>query len=130
MPSKTDSLPELLAQVDSLKSQIAALEATKSELEASAISEMQKAGVARHQTSEPGRGATLVSGSTVVVDERELLRRLTPEQADLVMVTALDRKLLEQAVADGHIDIDIVASCSDEKPRKPHIRFGPYRGEE
>lgn len=66
---------------------------------------------------------TLVEGSRVVIDHERLKKALGYEKWMKVTSPQLDKDKLEDAVAKGLVDPNVVAECSEEKPNSPYIRL-------
>lgn len=67
--------------------------------------------------------ATRVQGSSVLLDEEKLKKRLGAALWNKVTTRALDRKKLEALIGSGEVKTSDVAACSDEKPKAPYIKI-------
>lgn len=67
--------------------------------------------------------ATIVRSTTLKFDEHGLASELSPHMWREVTRRVLDTKALEDKVARGAIDVEVVAKYSDEVPRKPYVRL-------
>lgn len=71
---------------------------------------------------------TFVQGSTIVIDEGMLRKKLGAKVFDGLCSMSLDRKLLEEAIAQGKIDAVSVAACSTERVNKGYVRLTVKKG--
>lgn len=67
--------------------------------------------------------ATVVRSTTLKFDEHGLASELSPHMWREITKRVLDTKALEDKVARGAIDVEVVAKYSDEVPRKPYVRL-------
>lgn len=67
--------------------------------------------------------ATVIRPSELKFDEAKLRKRIGAQKFNRITTRTLDKSKLEEAVKNGSIDPKIVASCSEEKPKKPYIRI-------
>jgi hypothetical protein len=114
-----------LTKIAELKAEIAALEELRKKLEADAIAELEQAGIST-LTWEAGDAtckATVVYSSSFKIDGPALLEKLDTRVRNQVTVRVLDEKLLEDKVARGIIDINLVAKHTTETPRKPYVKI-------
>lgn len=65
---------------------------------------------------------TLVEGSTIELDEVRLKKAIGAPTWNKVTKRVIDKTKLEDAMADGTVDPNVVAQCSNEVPRKPYVR--------
>ena len=72
---------------------------------------------------------TVVERETIKFDETVLYKSLGKRKFARIANLKLDRKLLEQAVAAGEIDMDLVSSCSVVSKSDPFIRVTDATGE-
>lgn len=73
----------------------------------------------------PGDGTynvTYVEGSSIVLDEQKLKKRIGAALWNKVTTRVLDRKKLEAFIASQEIPATTVAACSDEIPRAPFVK--------
>lgn len=73
------------------------------------------------RTTPSGLVARVVRSSVAEIDEQRLKKALGAQVFRSVSVLKVDRKLLESAIATNRIDAVVVATCMEEKPRKPHV---------
>ena len=66
---------------------------------------------------------TIVRPTSIEIDEEGLKKALTASQWKAITTLSLDKKKLEDNVARGKIDIDVVANNSTEKPKKPYLKI-------
>ena len=66
---------------------------------------------------------TIVRPTSIEIDEEGLKKAITASQWKAITTLSLDKKKLEDHVARGKIDIDIVAKNSTEKPKKPYLKI-------
>ena len=66
---------------------------------------------------------TVVRPTSIDIDEEGLKNELKPSQWKAITTLSLDKKKLEDNVARGKIDIDVVAKNSTEKPKKPYLKI-------
>lgn len=109
---------------ESIKTATAAADAIHAEL----VEYMTNEGVdaltsVDHDTKSHRIKATLVKGTSIVIDEGRLMTELGTRLWTKVTSRTLDRKKLDTAIADGTVDPSIVAHASSEKPRKPYVRL-------
>lgn len=67
--------------------------------------------------------ATLVAGSEEVIDPAKLKKALGAAKWGKVTTLVLDKKKLQDAMARGLVDPNIVASCSETVDRAPYIKI-------
>lgn len=90
------------------------------ELEAKVITQMQTKKVSVFEVT--GIKGTLVEGTTLTLDEEGLKAALPTATWNKITRQVLDKELLEANIVTGKIDADLVASFTEEKPRKPYVR--------
>jgi DNA integrity scanning protein DisA with diadenylate cyclase activity len=73
---------------------------------------------------------TMVTRETVKFDEATLMSALGKRRFARVAKLKIDRSLLEQAVASGEIDANLVANCTVVSTSAPFLRISPYIEEE
>lgn len=98
---------------------------SQSKAEADLISAMRAAGqetVSATLDSGANVKGTLVEGETVSYDFDRLKKQLTPAQWKKITVDVVDKTLLEAEVTVGNIDANVVAACSEVKPRKAFVK--------
>lgn len=66
--------------------------------------------------------ASVIEGTSMVIDDVKLRRRLGARLWGKVTKTVLDKKMLEAAIAAKEVDPIIVAECTEEVPRTPYIK--------
>lgn len=67
--------------------------------------------------------ATAVYSSTEEIDPVALKKKLGAVKWKNVTTLALDTKKLQDAIARGEVDANIVAQCATTKPKKPYIKL-------
>jgi hypothetical protein len=67
--------------------------------------------------------ATPVYASQEVVDAVKLKKRVGTVKWKKIVSEVLDNKKLQDAMASGLIDPNIVASCSESAPKKPYLKL-------
>lgn len=67
--------------------------------------------------------ATLVEGTTTVLDVEALKEKLTKKQWDAITVRVIDKELLEAHVLTKDIDVAVVESCCELKPKAGYFKF-------
>lgn len=65
---------------------------------------------------------TKVEGTRIVIDEPKLKKSLGAAVWNRITKAVLDKEKLENEVAVGHIDPNVVAAASEEKPVKPYLK--------
>ena len=77
------------------------------------------------RAEEPGTRvtATAVHTASEVIDEPKLKKRLGHELWSKVTTLALDRKKLQDAMAQGLVDPNVVAQCAESVPRRPYVKL-------
>ncbi|CAB4195084.1 hypothetical protein UFOVP1279_32 [uncultured Caudovirales phage] len=70
-----------------------------------------------------GHSATLVTPSSIVVNEPKLKRKIGAKVYNKLCVLKFDKDKLNKALADGTVHIGDVAECSEEVDRKAYIRI-------
>lgn len=65
---------------------------------------------------------TLVEGTSIVIDESLLKKKLGARMWDRVTSRVLDKRKLDANVAAGDIDPMVIAECSNEVPRTPFVK--------
>lgn len=76
--------------------------------------------VYRYKTTS-GITARIIRPIDSVLDEHKLKKALGAQLFRKITVEKVDRKLLESNIAAGSIDGVVVASCMEEKPKKPYV---------
>ncbi len=118
------NLDKNLARIAELKREIAKLDAERKELEASVIEHLESVQLVTVEWGEDRKNkATIVYGSSIKIDASGLQDELTAKQWQSVSVRVLDEKLLEDKVARGQIDVDLVAKHTTEVQKKPYVRL-------
>lgn len=107
-----------------LNEQITRLKAEKDAIQAMVVEAMKEAG--QKTMSASGVHGTLVESTVVEIDADRLKGELSAPMWKRVTKTVLDKEKLEAHVATGDIDPNVVASCSEEKPRAPYIRLSGH----
>lgn len=69
-----------------------------------------------------GIRVTKIAPTRVVIDEPRLKKALGAAAWKRVQKTVLDRDRLETQVAEGKIDVNVVATCSEIVPNKPYLK--------
>ena len=103
----------------------------KEEADATAIDIMDAEGMATHSwTGEDGVAAkvALVKASTMVFDEAKLKKAVGAEAWKKITTPKLDKDLLEAAIKMGVVDANTVAACTEERPKKPYLKFTEKKG--
>lgn len=67
--------------------------------------------------------ATVVTGERISIDEVMLRKKIGAAAYRKLCSLALDKKLLEDAMASGDIDPNVVAACTTLTSNKPYIRL-------
>lgn len=67
--------------------------------------------------------ATVVAPTRVIVNPDKLKKAIGAEAFKKITKPVMVEALLEDAIAQGTIDMNIVAQCSDEVPSKPYIKI-------
>ena len=118
---------ELAASIYALRSQIEELSQHKADLEAMLLDAgVETVEVRTDSYGDPGQYVdvkmTVVNSSTVTVIEDKLRKALGVARFNKMTKRVLDKSLLEDAMAKGAVSPTVVASCSEERPRKPYLR--------
>lgn len=118
-------LDRWLTEIADIKDQIAALEERRKELEAKVIERMDatESTSVRFEYNDKERKATLVHSSTMKIDADGLRDELPPRIWKTISKQVVDERALEDQVARGRIDINVVAKHTTEHPRKPYLRM-------
>lgn len=121
----TVKLNRRIAALAELKQQIAELDDKRKELEAEVLELMESAEITTTEVEIDGvvTKATAVYSSTVKIDSTGLQGELSGSMWNQITKRVLDERLLEDKVARGLIDIDVVARHSTEVPRKPYVKI-------
>lgn len=125
-PKKWPTFRRNLQRITDLKELIATLDAERKELEAWVLDNMAESDqqtVEWESATGTAMRATAVYSSTVKIDEAGLQAALGPHKWAQVTRRTLDERLLEDKVAKGAIDIEVVAEHSTEVPRKPYLKI-------
>lgn len=124
MPKKADQvdqgLQELLDELADLKAEKTRVEEHLAETQAELIDYMKSQGIKTIESSK--HKGTLVEGQRVKIDEDRLAELLPKRLWDLITKQVVDTKKLEDAVATGSIDVEIVAEASTNVPVRPYVR--------
>lgn len=70
-----------------------------------------------------GYSATLVTPSSIVVNEPKLKRKIGAKTYNKLCILKFDKEKLNKALADGIVHIGDVAECSEEVSKKAYIRI-------
>lgn len=122
--SRRLALTKRLTKLAELKAEIARLDAEKRAIESEVLEAMEEAGITTMEW-EDDRGmhqATTVYSSTIKIDADALEEELPARTWQSITRRVLDEKVLEDKVARGIIDIEVVAAHSTEVPRKPFVK--------
>lgn len=65
---------------------------------------------------------TLVEATRVLIDEDRLKKNLGARMWDRVTKKVLDKPKLEDAIARGDVDPNVVAQCSEVKANRPYVK--------
>lgn len=71
---------------------------------------------------------TFVQGTSIIIDEARLRKELGAAKFDKLCSMSLDKKLLEEAIAQGKIDAVTVAACSNERLNAPYVKLTVKKG--
>jgi hypothetical protein len=113
-----------LARLADIKAQIKELEVLRKDLEAQLIEHFESVEVVTLEWGEDRKNkATVVYGSSVKIDATGLEGVLTDRQWKSITMRVLDERLLEDKVARGLIDVNVVAEHTTEVPKKPFIKL-------
>lgn len=120
-----EELGQYLAQLNAAKQRKNEAEAEIQSLTKLLTESMTAGEMRKLQTNVPDGIliGTLVTPSTVEIDEPRLKRQLGAKVWKKVTKQVLDRKLLDDALSTGEVDIAVVAQCSQEKFRSPYIKL-------
>ncbi len=117
-------LDKKLYRLHELKKTIAEMDKERKELEAQIIEHLESVEVVTLDWGDDRiHKASVVYSSTMKIDEAGLQDALTDRQWSSITKRVIDEKLLEDKVARGQIDVDIVAQHTEEVPRKPYVRL-------
>lgn len=112
-----------------LKEKALAASLAVEEQQAKVIDYLKLEGKKTYSTTKAGAfaryKATLVQGTTVKYNEPGLKKALGATVWKKVTKTILDKKLLEDLVTQGDIDVHVVAENSSVNENKPYVRITP-----
>lgn len=117
----TDSVDYLIDQLEEAKRLRKAYLEREELLTTEVIRLMEQEGEARHKSEYSGNVAKIVHQSLTELDEQKLKKALGAPVFKTITVERVDRKLLESNIAAGKIDGVVVASCMEERPKKPYV---------
>lgn len=125
MPYGKNRLIEQVDTVRHLKAVSAAAATDASEAQEELIKMMETDGVQSIDADFPDATvkATVVGGTLIVLDEVKLKKKLGVALWKKLQKTSLDRQLLEDAIGRGQVQASVVAECSEEKQKKPYVKF-------
>lgn len=120
--AKIEKIVEILSQI---KQEIVELENMRKQIESELIERLEQNGAERItvKTDDAEVTATIVRSTTLKFDEQGLASALPPAMWRQISTRVLDGKALEDKVARGAIDVDIVAQNSEEVARKPYVKL-------
>lgn len=67
--------------------------------------------------------AKIVKATRIIFDEPKLKKLLGADKWKKVTKLVLDKTLLEDQVARGEVSTELIATCTEEKPNKPYVKF-------
>lgn len=118
------NLDKKLYRLHELKQTINNLELERKDLELEIITHLESVETVTLDWGDDRLNkATVVYSSSMKIDAAGLEADLTDRQWVSITKRVIDEKLLEDKVARGQIDVDIVAKHTEEVPRKPYVRL-------
>jgi hypothetical protein len=125
MPYGKNRLVEQVDTLRHLKAVAAQASTDAKDAQDDLIKMMQTDGVTSFDADLPDATvkATIVEGSTIVLDEAKLKKKLGAPVWKKLLKWSLDRQLLEDAIARGTVSATTVAECSEEKPRAAFVKL-------
>lgn len=128
---ETSELDSAIARLHLLKEQALAAQAAVEEQQAYVIDLMRLDQRKTYSTKGTYKyKATVVQGTTVKYDVAGLKKALGADLWKKVTVLQLDKKMLEDRVQMGEIDINVVAEHSKVTENKPYVRITPVEDAE
>ena len=114
-----------VARLARLKEEVSRLDAERKELEAEVINMLSGNGSDSVDVDAGDRmiKATIVRSSSLKFDEHGLAGAISPQMWAQISTRVLDQKALEDKVARGSIDVEVVAKYSEEVPRKAFLKI-------
>lgn len=113
-----------LTELADLKDEIAEKDERRKELESKIIEYLDGNETSAIEWEHYGKSAkaSVVRSSTIKIDEEGLLAELPARTVTAITTRVIDRKALEDKVARGQIDVNLVAKYTDEVAKKPYVR--------
>lgn len=120
-----DLIASAVAELRAAKAALTAAEQSVQVWTGEALARLAEAGTDTWKGEVDGHRvtATAVRPTRLVFDEVGLAEHLGTDRWEQVSVRKLDRKLLEQAVADAVVAPVEVAAHSDEQPTRPYVKL-------
>lgn len=118
-------LDEKIVRLDDLRGQVKGLNADIAELQEEVLEDMASLGLNSRTVRQPNGKplkATRMQNTSLVFNEPALRKRLGSVLWNKVSTRSLDKRKLEQQIAEGNIAAQILAECSEEKTTKPFVK--------
>lgn len=114
-----------IAQIGEKRATISALQEDVKGHQERVVEALQNTKTKSHKVEINGQawGVTLVEGTSVVLDEGKLKKRIGAALWNKITTRSLDKKKLEAFIASGEIKSTDVAACSDLIPKTPFTKI-------